>query len=64
MTSLDPFPTTTSSFDLVGKPERTAERHPFTWGFFVALGVSAAGVLLSALALIGFAILAGISGKL
>ena len=64
MTSLDPFPTTTSSFDLIGGPEHTAGRHPFAWGFFVVLGVSAAGVLLSVLALIGFAILAGISGEL
>ena len=63
MTSLDPFPTTTSrphSAEL----EYAAGRHPFTWGFFVALGVGVAGVMLSALALIGFAVLAGISGKL
>ena len=63
MASLDPFPTTTSG-PHSAELERVAGRHPFTWGFFVALGVGAAGVMLSTLALIGFAVLAGISGKL
>ena len=70
MSNLEPFPalvTNTPKPIATGhdvQVSHTAGRHPFAWRFFVALGVTAAGLLLSGLALIGFAVLAGVSGKL
>ena len=72
MTSFEPFPALVTNTPRSGsiatghdvQVSHTAGRHPFAWGFFVALGVAAAGLLLSGLALIGFAVLAGVNGKL
>ena len=72
MSTFEPFPALVTNTPRSGpiatghdvEVSHTAGRHPFAWGFFVALGVTAAGLLLSGIALIGFAVLAGVNGKL